>query len=1303
MQQIGEPLQQKLAITRRWWRATRILAGLAWCVGIVIALSLICYHVDRALVLSSAARQGWRIGIGLAGLGTLLLTLLRPILRPLPDRALAVDVERRYPVLRERLLTAIELGPTLAATGPTPGSQTNFSRPMIASLASETERAVADLDFRRAVNVRPLRTALLTAGFTLVLLALHLVFVPQAFANWVQRMAHPYADIAPYANTRLWVLPEADVLPRGEGLSVRIMARGVPVNACALYYHQEGDPANDWRRVDLDKPESLSTPTTVSQSGTHLSESAQRFHYHFPALTHSLELYAAANDGRSNARQVMVEDRPTILKMRLTLHYPAYTRRGIQVLSESNGNIAAPVGTLVDVEATANKPLRRVGVLREGESPGSWKVEDEKALGQIAVWKDGSYALNLTDRRGFANAAAPRYDIRALPDQPPSVQITRPATDLDLVPDGSLPLVARATDDYGVDRMSLVYDALRGEDDPERQTKPAHVARGALALPGPTGAPQAQVAVRWHIGEVKAKPGDSVVYEVRATDNDTLQGPHTGRSLAYRIHVVSLPEMQQRLKTELEEEARALAQLRLHQIQAQQMLAQARQKPTNAALSRAQDAQRAAAQEAHPIAQRLGELTAQLQNNNLIVPSEQQRRDNAEQLLQNLAQQKMPAAADTIQPHSLTQANQKEGAIRQDIEHAQQLLSRMVSPDQLAEEAARLAKEQQRLADTSRSLGEDMHDKQLQQETRIGMQTQRQQQAQANADTRRLQNQLEQAAKAAQERGESQQAQALRRAAQALRQGNVAANQQRAQNALQRSQPNAAAPPQDRAAAALQKAAESAQQAAQQNPSDTPQSAADRLEQAAERLREMAQQQRKVAEQVAQNPNAQQNHQLAQTERSLQQQANQMQQSLNNATNAQHSLQNAQQSLSQSGQQLSQNQPQSAQSPAQNARQQLERAAQQAAKAAEQLRQQQAAAALRERVERLAQVQHGLEKATQRLQSAQQKHELSSNEQRELNQLAARQERIENESHDLADQFPSPAFKQALRMASRQMHPATQNLNQEPPVTNEETQGAQDKAARTLDAITQALKQQAQGSQQGNQQAGGDQGDQSGSSMSPQEAQAAEALGELMLSRGLQQELRQDTNALDTNRAHNPNQTLTQKQQQEANQLTQGQRDAQGIAQHAGEALSEIPGVGENIAEATRHMGQATQQLSQQQTGRPTQGHQDEALHRLDQAINQTQQAMQQQQQQQQAMQQAQQGAPQPNQHGSRPDQHTLTRLEGVQHGAMSSPDPRIGKGFGALTPRAQRTLREGEQERVPVEYQELVDRYYKSLAEKHR
>src|SRR5205823_535582 len=123
--------------------------------------------------------------------------------------------------------------------------------------------------------------------------------------------------------------------------------------------------------------------------------------------------------------------------------------------------------------------------------------------------------------------------------------------------------------------------------------KPIALNHGSLPLPGPTGAPQAHVQVRWNIGSVQPHPGEILSYEVDATDNDNLRGPHTGRSSVFRIRVVSLPEMQRLLKEQLDEEARALAQLRQKQIEAQRQLPLNRPKADNAALTRAQESQRA--------------------------------------------------------------------------------------------------------------------------------------------------------------------------------------------------------------------------------------------------------------------------------------------------------------------------------------------------------------------------------------------------------------------------------------------------------------------------------------------------------------------------------------------------------------------------------------------------------------------------------------------------------------------------------------------------------------------------------------
>lgn len=1315
MIETGNPIQHKLAAARQWWRTTRVLSGVGWTVVAVVLLSLVCYHADRRLALSAGAREAWRLGIGLAGLAVLAGVALRSLLRPLSDSTLAAHVEQKYPVLRERLLTAVSLSPSLAVAGG--DSSTGFSRSMTVALLEEAQQAAAPLNFRRAIDIAPLRRAALAALAVLLILAIEAGVAPEAFANWVHRMRDPRADIAPWANTRVYVKPDSELLPRGGGVGVAIVTRGIAAEKAVLHYRPTGDKNAPWKTVDLSRPTTLTSDaaTTTALAADHRSsrpEEIRQFRYQFESLPQSMEMYATANDGRSNERGINVEDRPAFSNFKMTFHYPAYTHKGTQTLTVSSGDIAAPIGTEVDVVGIANKPLRSVDFTLNRTPSAAWPVRGEKTNGHLSVNRDGSYALALTDLHGFTGDKAAPYAIKAQPDQAPSVQIARPAADIDLVPNGSLPLVAHAGDDYGIAAMSLSYERQKGEGFGGSAMKT--LGGGALPLPGPNGMPNADVSQRWHIDSVRPKVGETIRYDVAATDNCTIGGPHTAHSTAYRIHVVSIAEMQQRLKEEMTEEAHALADLRNNQIQAQKELETARQKQDKTAMARAQDAERSVGEQAKSLTSRIDSLSAQLENNNFATKSELDRRNEAKQALQNLANQKIPAAADSVKKaqeakkgeasSDLNQAGKQESEIKHEIEDVQNKLSRTPPPDQLAAEAARLAKEQQDRADTARTLAEDVNaakqkGQPIPAEDKVGLETERKNQAELNADTQKLQQQLQQAAKSAAERGDQKQAQALQKAADALKQGQTEQHQQQAAQNLQQNDPGKAAPQQDKAATALEKAAAAAKQAADQNGKP---SSAEQLHQAAKQLSALAQQQKELADKTGQNPDSQQSQQLAQQEQEIQKQAQEAQKNLNGAPKAQQSAQNAQQNIGKAGQKLSQNSPQSAQSPAQQAAQQLQQAAQQAENAAQQMDQAQAAAENAERVEHLAQLQKALKDATARLDATKQRGPLDNNARGELGQIGQRQKNIEAEAKNIAEKMPSAAFKQALNMAAQQAHPASQALNPERGAadTGQQTQSAQARTAQTLETIAAALKQQAQGAKDQQQQQDQQDGQQA---QSAQQQQQAAALGNLLLAKGLQQAVRQSTGQVQQARARNQNQQLTPQQQQEVNQLTQDQKMTQQITQQAAEELSDMPQAVKTIQQATQHQEQAGNQLQQQQTGQPTQGHQDEALKGLDQAAKQVQQAMKEQQQQQQSQQQAQQGAPQ--QSGQPKDGNTgpaFTRLEGVKPGQTSNVTGKSGK-FGGLDPRTQRTLHDGQGEKVSAEYQDAVKRYFSALGDKKR
>ena len=1315
-----EALLTKIAKTRYHWKLLHAISGTLWLTALFLLFALLCYHIDRAVALSASARVAWKTlliaGGALGTVGTCLLSALRK----LPDALLAERIEQAFPVLNERLLTVINLFPTLATTQGTLSS--GFSALLTRRLLEETHKEADNLDFKRAVSKTPLRNAsiafLLLAGVTFT----DRTMAAEAFDNWLNRMAHPYDDIAPWANTRVWLTPNKKLVPSGEGLSLTVTTRGVATESATLYYRNEQD--NNWQKVELRNPKAAND-----------KEGGNVFQHHFASLSQTTLLKAVANDGKSNEQKVLVEALPTLLGFQMKLHFPAYMNRAVQTLPipndkekdslTSDGNIVAPVGTKVEIVATANKPLKQVEYIKDKQTAGEWQTLNERAMGNLEVWKEGTYSLRLTDTHDFHSTPATPYEIRAVQDQTPAIQVAEPTTDMDLVPNGKLPIRAHATDDYGITRLGLHYSRIQ-EDNSGAKTALTKTAQGDFTLPGANGSPTADTSVAWQLSSVHPKAGETVLLELTATDNDTLSGPHIGRSNLYRIHVVSLPEMQHRLKEQIDEEHRALDQLRQKQIELQQSLQKARSQKDNKELTRTQEEQRNLAQEAKAIAQRVNELTTRLENNNLATESEAKRRDEASKLLDNLAQQKIPASADKIQKaqntparsekrnETLNQAAQTQAENRKEIEKAQQLLQGTPSVEQLAKDLERLAKDQRALADGSRSVAEDIAasqrqtgKKSLTEDQKASLDIERKQQSAISAETKDLQQKLQDMAKSASERGKKEEADALQNAAKALQQGAAAANQDKAQKALNQNQPQNAASAQDKAASALEKASSAAKEAQQAQGNKPLKEALAQIEKTAEELKQMAQQQKDIAQQIAKSPNAQQSAKLAQQEKALQDKAQKASSSLNAVPQAQQNLQQAQQSLKQSSQELSQSQSQKAKSPAEKAAQQLQAAAQQAQQAAEQIKQQQMADALAGKIEEMAQTQKALRSATQRINDARQHKTLTPLELRELGQLASRQRFLEQKANDLADEFPSPNFKKALKTTSKQMTPATRNLNIDQPDTGNETQTAQRRAAQSLDVIAKALRQQSKGGKPEDEpeNAQNDQQDKQNGPPTPENAQQYAALGDLMLAQGQQEQIRQETGKLDKARQTNPDKNLNAAQQKQTEQTAGDQQETHDITQSAGQQLQNVKGAQEAIQKATQAMRNSREQLAQKQTGNPTQKTQEQASSQLSQAIQKVQEQLEQQKQQQQAQQQGnQQGTPQPSQKpGDQPEKNPFTRIADVKRGATSFPIQRNGKGFANMNQRDQRTLREGQRERVPAEYQEIVNRYYKSLAEKKR
>ncbi|MGD0898099.1 MAG: hypothetical protein ABR915_09715 [Thermoguttaceae bacterium] len=162
--------------------------------------------------------------------------------------------------------------------------------------------------------------------------------------------------------------------------------------------------------------------------------------------------------------------------------------------------------------------------------------------------KSGAYWFQLTDLDGLTAGSDARSEIVAIPDQPPTVTIERPASDLFVTPQAVVPLHATARDDLVLREVRLAADFLgpapgawhvglyKG---PDRAPRRPAEDRAAEAEPGDRRA----IDYRWELGELKLAPGTQVVFHVEAAD----YRPQTGKSEPRRLSVITPDELQERM------------------------------------------------------------------------------------------------------------------------------------------------------------------------------------------------------------------------------------------------------------------------------------------------------------------------------------------------------------------------------------------------------------------------------------------------------------------------------------------------------------------------------------------------------------------------------------------------------------------------------------------------------------------------------------------------------------------------------------------------------------------------------------
>lgn len=462
----------------------------------VFGLSLVLVDASAALPTWARALVLVLTLVSLFGVTLVVLALWR-LLRPDETRARSI-AEQAIADDHRHLTTAMELSAM-------PG-------PLAAQAATQF---AADLDATRLSSGLPpvrARRALMVACAALVITGgLHLIW-PSVLPSVLPRLYDPFGDHPPWSRTSLTLVdPPARVRPP---TTPRVVVRTQGPQPKDLVLHVEDAAGTPVARVAM---LAIGGDQWAANLGPLTAE-------HVTTLASPLRVWVAGAGTRTHYHRLAIDPVPSLTGGSLTHISPEYARLpdAVMKLSATPLSATAPLihalpGSTLTVHALANRPLRSVELLRDGQS-------ERRETGMPLTLADpavGVWSVVLEAEDGIRSEPLPLCTITRRTDDPPIVRYEQPQSDGVATPEMFIPLVIHTQDDLGLVRLTRYQ--LRND---QRETE------GRDALGGTSD------TWRGRLSTTGAKPGDVIRIGAVATDTRPPDG-QVSAPAERLIHVIS--------------------------------------------------------------------------------------------------------------------------------------------------------------------------------------------------------------------------------------------------------------------------------------------------------------------------------------------------------------------------------------------------------------------------------------------------------------------------------------------------------------------------------------------------------------------------------------------------------------------------------------------------------------------------------------------------------------------------------------------------------------------------------------------
>ena len=451
------------AARQKWWFFSLLCTiALAICVsaGLMLAFLVLDAHFRFSQGMLAALLSIW-----LAATGYSLWIVGRRLARH--DRTLeaaARRVESEFPELGSNLINLVQLSEDVK------NADSPFRDAAVTEAAGQVGRIAFDAAAKKESRWRRLRDCMQTprdlaeAFLLLALVAAAVVYCKANIPNLgsaANRLLTPWNFVPSIGRTgTIDVLPGDAEVVLGGSLTITAGINNTPSTPpdARLFIQPEGEPETSLPMNPVGQVSNLSNAGQVSSLSKNPTEHVGNLSYTatLPSILKPLRYRVEIGDSGSEAYRVAISEKPMVAEVAVTYQFPGYIGRKDETVTLKTPDLQAPQYTVAQLRIRPTAPVTKGYIeLKGNKYLAAVRDGGNMIEAKIPLLENGSYTIHLFIRDRLTDDAPRVNRIQVTPDRPPTVELLKPVRGSTAAPDGEIPVMIRANDDYGIGQMKL--------------------------------------------------------------------------------------------------------------------------------------------------------------------------------------------------------------------------------------------------------------------------------------------------------------------------------------------------------------------------------------------------------------------------------------------------------------------------------------------------------------------------------------------------------------------------------------------------------------------------------------------------------------------------------------------------------------------------------------------------------------------------------------------------------------------------------------------------------------------------------